>query len=173
MPIPDYQTLMLPLLQIVADGETHAFAEVVDALAKKFRLTDDEVRQLLPSGRYPTFRSRVSWARTYMAKAGLLASQKRAHFNITPAGTEVLAGKPSRIDVAFLRRFPSFVAFQSIKHDGESEGAEVALVEATESPEELIESAHAELKRTLASDLLSKIRGAAPYFSKNWWSNCS
>lgn len=163
MPIPDYQTLMLPLLQHVADGQTHAFGEVADALAQKFHLTEDELRQLLPSGRYPTFRSRVGWARTYMVKAGLLAAPKRGHFAITPTGIAALKEKPARIDGKFLRRYPSFVAFQALKHD-DSINPTAVLTETKESPEELIESAHAELKRALAVDLLSRIRGAAPVF---------
>lgn len=103
MAIPDYQTLMLPLLQILADKKTYRFGEVVDALAVKFNLTEEELRVLLPSGRYPTFRSRVGWARVYMLKAGLLASPKRGFINITPAGQKILSEKPPRIDVHFLR----------------------------------------------------------------------
>lgn len=164
MPIPDYQTLMLPLMQHVADGQIHGFADVADALAQKFHLTESELRQLLPSGRYPTFRSRVGWARTYLAKAGLLAAPKRGQFKITPAGKTALAEKPPRIDGKFLRRYPSFVAFQSLKHDENPNSTTAALTESKESPEELIESAHAELKRALAVDLLSKIRVAAPVF---------
>jgi restriction system protein len=165
MPIPDYQTLMLPLLQTVADNKLHVFGEVVDALAEKFNLTEDELRILLPSGRYPTFRSRVGWARVYMLKAGLLASPKRGHLTITPSGQKVLADKPAKIDVHFLRQFPSFVDFQSSKkEDGLSGAHEVSVAETKISPEEQIESAYAQLRRALASDLLIRIQAAAPDF---------
>ena len=86
MAIPDYQTLMLPLLRFYADGAVHSLGDSVDTLAREFKLTEEELRQLIPSGRQATFRNRVAWARTYLTKAGLLVSIKRAHFNITQAG---------------------------------------------------------------------------------------
>ncbi len=165
MPIPDYQTLMLPLLRFYSDGVVHPINEAVDALAKEFRLTEDDLRVLLPSGRQTTFRNRVGWARTYMSKAGLLAAAKRGHFSITTSGRQVLAGNPTRLDVRFLLQFPSFVEFKEMRHEqGASTSAPPAIVEPKESPEELIESAHAQLKRALASDLLSRISVAAPEF---------
>lgn len=165
MPIPDYQTVMLPLLQEVSDRKIHALGEVVDALAAKFQLTDKELRELLPSGRYPTFRSRVGWARLYLMKAGLLVAPKRGHFSITNTGLTLLAEKPARIDDSLLRRFPSYVEFKTTKHDdGPPTSNDTAITEAKQSPEELIESAHAQLKRALASELLARIGASAPDF---------
>jgi restriction endonuclease Mrr len=116
MPIPDYQSLMLPLLRFYADGSVHSFKEAETTLARELNLTEDELRQLIPSGRQPLFYNRVAWARTYMSKAGLLASAKRGQFSITKLGQKVLAQKPERIDVRFLKQFPSFVEFQDTKH---------------------------------------------------------
>jgi restriction system protein len=152
-------------LQTIADNKTHIFGEVVDTLAAKFKLTEDELRILLPSGRYPTFRSRVGWARVYMLKAGLLSSPKRGHLNITPAGQKALSDKPSKIDVHFLRKFPSFIDFQSSKkEDGATNEQDIVVAETKISPEEQIESAYAQLKRALASELLARIAAAAPDF---------
>jgi len=165
MAIPDYQTLMLPLLRFYADGAVHSLGDSVDTLAREFKLTEEELRQLIPSGRQATFRNRVAWARTYLTKAGLLVSIKRAHFNITQAGQSVLKDKPSRIDVRFLKQFPSFLEFQATKHEGNgSVEASTTPSESRESPEELIESAHAQLRRALASELLARIAAAAPEF---------
>ncbi|HLB30321.1 MAG TPA: winged helix-turn-helix domain-containing protein, partial [Gammaproteobacteria bacterium] len=86
MAIPDYQTIMLPLLRLSGDGVIHNFRAAVEALSREFQLTDDERRELLPSGKQPTFDNRVGWARTYMAKAGLLDSPKRGQFRITDRG---------------------------------------------------------------------------------------
>jgi restriction system protein len=156
---------MLPLLRCHSDGTVHTFNEDVNSLAREFNLTDAELRQLLPSGQQPTFRNRVGWARTYLSKAGLLATVKRGHFSITESGRKVLAEKPTRIDVRFLRQFPSFVEFQETKHDGDSSTVTATPVaETKESPEELIESVHAQLKRTLAAELISRIQAAAPEF---------
>ncbi len=165
MPIPDYQTLMLPLLRYYSDGGVHPLSDAAKWLAHEFKLTEDDLRQLLPSGMQATFNNRVSWARTYMSKAGLLTTVKRGLFEITPAGKRVLTENPERIDVRYLRRFPSFVEFQSAKHDeSSSSNSTPILIEARESPAELIESAHTQLKRALAADLLARIGTAAPDF---------
>lgn len=81
--IPKYEEIMLPFLKYLADGKEHGLSETHDALAKQFKLTDLELRELLPSGKQTIFRNRVGWARTYMKKAGLLISLKRAHFKIS------------------------------------------------------------------------------------------
>lgn len=164
MPIPDYQTLMLPLLRFHADGATHHRNEVIDALAREFTLTDEELRVLLPSGRQAKFRNRVGWARTYLSKAGLLTTSKRGYFSITKAGQQALAGNPTRIDAPFLRQFPSFVEFKETKHEPEATETVTLLSETKESPEEQIESAHTQLTRALAGELLTRIQAAAPDF---------
>jgi restriction system protein len=165
MPIPDYQTLMLPLLRFYADGDAHPLGDAAKALAREFKLTEEELRQLLPSGMQATFNNRVGWARTYMSKAGLLATVKRGLFTITETGRKVLAEKPDRVDVRLLRRFPSFLEFQSAKHgDRVSNNQIAALGEAKESPAELIESAHAQLKSALAAELLVAIKSSSPGF---------
>ncbi len=165
MPIPDYQTLMLPLLKTYADGAVHSLNDANFTLSKEFNLTDEELRVLLPSGRQTTFRNRVGWARTYLSKAGLLATEKRGHFSITETGRKVLAQKLPRIDARFLLQFPSFVAFKETKSENEStEAARLSLLETKESPEEQIESAHTQLKQALAGELLTRIQSAAPDF---------
>jgi restriction system protein len=128
-------------------------------------LTEDELRQLLPSGRQSTFRNRIAWARTYLSKAGLLASPKRAHFHITEAGLKTLAAQPTRIDINYLNAFPEFLNFRTRKHaDSPADLAATAAESARENPEELIESLHDQLKRALADDLLARISTAAPDF---------
>lgn len=165
MPVPDYQTVMLPLLRIYSDGAIHSLNEAIDTLAREFKLTDDDLRVLLPSGRQTTFRNRVGWARTYMSKAGLLATAKRGHFSITKAGLAVLAENPTRIDARFLRQFPSFVQFQESKHESDlSTTVPLPHSETKESPEEQIESAHTQLTRALAGELLTRIQTSAPDF---------
>jgi restriction system protein len=165
MALPDFQSLMLPLLRSYADGETRSIASVSDSLGREFMLTEDELRQLLPSGRQSTFRNRIAWARTYLSKAGLLASPKRAHFHITEAGLKTLAAQPTRIDINYLNAFPEFLNFRTRKHaDSPADLAATAAESARENPEELIESLHDQLKRALADDLLARISTAAPDF---------
>jgi restriction system protein len=113
MPMPDFQNLMLPMLQIAADGAEHRLSEAIEALAQQFQLTEDERAELLPSGLQARFDNKVGWARTHLGKAMLLESSRRGWFRITARGREVLATPPDRITVAYLMRFPEYVAFRS------------------------------------------------------------
>src|SRR5260370_14812528 len=108
MPVPDYQTLMLPLLKDAGDGQEHRTSDVADRLARDFKLTEEERQQLLPSGKQTTFTNRVAWAKTYLVQAGLLEATKRAHFRITDRGRKVLAESPERIDNEYLSQCPEF-----------------------------------------------------------------
>src|SRR5947209_14235233 len=90
MSIPDYQSIMLPILQLAGDGHEHRFRDAVEALAAGFKLTDSEREEPLPSKTQPLFDNRVGWARTYLVKAGLLESPKRGYFRVTDRGREVL-----------------------------------------------------------------------------------
>ena len=115
MSIPDFQTIMLPLLKLAADGSEHSIRNAIEKLADDFNLTEEERKTLLPSGRQPTFDNRVGWARTYMQKAGLLEYVKRGYFRLTDRGQKVLAGNPKNINITFLERFPEFNEFRSRK----------------------------------------------------------
>ena len=88
MTIPDYQTVMLPLLRLAADDREHFVREAVEELAREFKPSEEERKELLPSGGQATFDNRVGWARTYMKKAGLLESPRRGYFRITRRGQE-------------------------------------------------------------------------------------
>lgn len=111
MPIPDYQTLMLPLLKIAGDGKVHPKRDAVSELAAQFGVSEDERKELLPSGNQAVFDNRVGWARTFLKKAMLISNVQRGQFQITERGQSVLAKNPARIDVAYLRQFPEFLEF--------------------------------------------------------------
>ena len=109
--IPDYQTLMRPVLESAQDGEVRT-GDIVDQLAARFDLSEEERQELLPSGRQTCFASRVNWAKTYLKQAGLVKPTKRAHFVITDRGKQVLADTGAEINKAYLKRFPEFREFQ-------------------------------------------------------------
>ena len=111
MAIPDFQSIMLPLLKFAEDEEVHYIHDAVNQLAVDFSLTDEETSFLLPSGGQPVFYNRVGWARTYLKKAGLLHDPKRGYFQITKRGLDVLSQEPNRIDMKFLRQFPEYIEF--------------------------------------------------------------
>jgi len=159
MPVPGFQTLMLPLLRIAADEQEHLIGEVIQELAEQFRLTRDDRKQLLPSGRQAAFDNRVGWARTYLAKVGLLESTGRGRFHITARGLDVLTSPPSEINISFLKRFPEFVEFQSASRKTESQPtAEL------ETPEELLEVSYQNLRLSLAQELLERVKQCSPQF---------
>jgi len=164
--IPDYQTLMLPVLKACADGVV-VTPNVIDQLAIEFNLTDEEKAEPLPSGKQPRFSNRVHWAKNYLKQAGLVKFTARSHFIITDAGREVLSKNPIKIDNNFLVQFPSFIEFK--KRRGEwnenskvPEPLEVSDQEAT--PDENLRTAHKNINDTLAADLLSRVREGTPYF---------
>ncbi|MES9927243.1 MAG: restriction endonuclease [Candidatus Thiodiazotropha sp. 6PDIVS] len=164
--IPDYQTLMLPVLESSANGEV-VTSDVVDALAIKFSLTEEEKEQLLPSGKQTTFSNRVHWAKGYLKQAGLLRYTKRGHFIITDEGKKVLATKPEKIDNKFLEQFEAFQEFRSRKgtQSGSSEADKESILSSeSATPDELLRSAHKAIDDALAGEILDKVREATPEF---------
>jgi restriction system protein len=163
--IPDYQSLMLPLLKFSADGNPHRLSEALESLAQEFSLTEEEIKQMLASGTQRVFDNRVSWARTYLQKAGLLTSPGRGLFQITPTGQALLAQNPERIDNNLLMNYPSFVAFRSRK----SRDSEPVLLGRTQgqealNPEEELAAAYAGLRRNLEAELLEQVKNSSPKF---------
>jgi restriction system protein len=161
MSIPDYQTVMLPLLKLASDKREHSVPGLVDALASEFKLSDPERRELLPSGGQFIFDNRVGWARTYLKKAGLLAAPKRGFIQITDRGLQLLKENPNRIDNRVLRRFPEFLEFQSVKSEEAKESTEMA---EELDPQENMEAGYQRIRRQLSSELLSRIKGCSPAF---------
>ena len=171
MAIPDYQTIMLPLLHYAEDEQTKQFRAAVAHLADHFGLNEEERRQMLPSGTQRTFSNRVGWSRTYMTKAGLLESPKRGWFEITDRGRELLAQNPKKLDVAALERFPEFLAFKALRHqkpvltlEGNEPSSENAYSASSGTPQEQLESAYQGLRDELAEEILATVRGASPEF---------
>jgi len=113
MAIPDYETVMLPLLRLAANEAELRLREVVESLATEFMLSENERAEMLPSGTAPTFANRVGWARTYLSQAGLLKATRPGYFRITDAGKALLMLNPRRIDVALLEGYEAFRAFRA------------------------------------------------------------
>ena len=168
MAIPDYQTIMLPLLKYVSDGKEHSIREIIDALSERFGLTTEEKKRLLPSGRQTVFYNRVGWAKSYLTKAGLLKSNRRSYCEITQRGMGVLAKKITEMDAAYLERFPEFLEFKNIAKKKEANIKFLELDEKVQkTPEEIIEDVYQELIRDLAQNLVVEIMNCSPdYFEQ-------
>lgn len=168
MAVPDYQSLMLPLLQFAARKETEiSTSEAVEALAKELGLTEDDLREVLPSGVQPTFVNRVGWAATYMKKAGLLETTRRGFYQITDRGRDLLEKQPKTINVELLRQYPEFREFEGPKDTRSSNKAskQKALSETSAAtPLEQLEAAYENLRDKLADELLAKLKKVSPAF---------
>ena len=169
MAIPDYQTLMLPVLRVAAGGEV-ATRDCVEQLAREFKLTDDERAQLLPSGKQTVFANRVHWATTYMAKAGVVRRTGRGRFTATDRGLELLKQGLRRIDNSVLDKFEEFRAFRTARPQDpsvpEERGAAGPVIDVA-TPEERIETAYSEVDDELRTELLDRIIKSTPGFFEN------
>jgi len=162
--IPDYQSIMLPLLRFAGDGQEHSLRETIDALADTFRLIPEERKELLPSGQQEIFDNRVGWARTYLTKAGLLQKTRRGHYQLSSRGLDVLATNPDRVDVKFLDQFEEFRQFRALKgtRSVSDVTTEPTASEQQTTPEEALESAYGRLRDSLAAEILQQVKVASP-----------
>lgn len=167
MPIPDFQSIMLPLLKILADGKVYKYREIIEALVREFQVTEAERKEMLPSGQQEIFANRVGWAKTYLKKAGLIDSPQRATFVISEKGKEILSQNPARIDAKFLRQFPEFQEFQEFnqvhkQNETITLESNLSTSDQEQNPEELLENSYQEIRQALATDLLSILRKLSP-----------
>lgn len=165
MAIPDYQTIMLPLLRHVGDKNEHGKQEIVENLAKDFKLTDTEKKELLQSGQQSIFDNRVGWANTHLKKAGLVEATRRAYIRITERGLEVLKSNPNIVDRKYLSKYPEFIEFIKKEKNDAQESKEIQNdIEDKLTPRERLENAYQKIKNSLAQDLLESVKNCSPKF---------
>lgn len=163
MAIPDFQSVMLPLMRLCADGKEHAISETTDTLAEQFKLTDDERKALLPSGLQEVFRNRVAWAKSHLKMAGLLETPKRGIYKITERGLETVRKNPPLINLKYLYQFPEYMTFRKT-HRERPESTDEADNGPAGTPEEALESAHEKIRDSLAVEILQKLKSCSPSF---------
>ena len=164
MTIPDFQTLMRPILAHLADGQQRSTRTVTDAMSDEFSLTAEERAQLIPSGS-KLMDNRVGWSLTHLSQAGLIERPARAQVKITPAGLEVLGCHPDRVDVSVLRDYPAYREFRErsrAKQPADSSAVEMRESGETSSPEDLIDAAVAENRAAVEGEILKKALGLTP-----------
>jgi restriction system protein len=166
MPIPDYQTVQLPLLQTLSDGQEHLTRDLIVRLAGTFQLTPPELEAKLPSGQQRIFHNRVGWAKSHMKAAGLLEQPGRGRVRITQEGRDLLAKNPSKITIAMLKEYPSFHEFWSkSKNDSEAEpSSELADEERSCTPLEQLNASYNILHEATKDELLNRLKSSAPAF---------
>ena len=163
MPIPDYQSLMLPVLLKLADGKEHSVAQMRESIASEFKLTDQELAERLASGTTTVFMNRIGWAVQYLKASGAIKSLRRGVYQITDRGASLLKGKPSEITAKALRQFPEFLEFH-----GKGAGTEPIMVTSTPAtemiatPEESLEHSYQILRDALVNELLETVKSGSP-----------
>lgn len=157
---------MLPLLAFASDQQDHNMHDAIDALAKTFDLSDDERKELLPSGRQAKFDNRIAWAVTHLAKAGLLFRPHRGYFQITPRGEDVLATNPTGINMSYLSQFPEYLAFKdgSTSSPSPNGNAPHAPDNPIQTPEEILELGYLALRTKTVQELLERVKACSPRF---------
>jgi restriction system protein len=167
MAVPDFQTLMRPLLAAVADGTARPIGEVRGELAQEFGLSPEDLAEELPSGRAKAFPNRVAWAATYLYQCGLLERPKRSVYGITDRGRDVLGRYPDRVDLKVLSQFPELAEFRQGR-SGSGGAGPVSSVDVDtaeqQTPEERIGSAYREQRAALAAEVLERVSQLSPDF---------
>ena len=163
--LPDYQFFMLPILEYLSDGHDHTMRDVRDHLAARYAISTELREVFLPSGTQRVFDSRVGWAKTYIAQAGLVESPKRGVVHITDRGRELLSQRPQHIDLSVLEQFPEFLAFRNKarKTDETIVPKESSSVN-TATPEEQLNTAFQPMSIDLISELLDRLKTCDPTF---------
>ncbi len=166
MPIPDFQSLMRPLLEAHADGMEHLNRDLVTRLGEQFGLTDEERREMLPSGGARLFDNRIGWAKSHIMQAGLLAAPRRAISIITERGRQALRLQPERIDLRILNEYEEYREFRSRRKTTGDEVTDTTELEIQDSqtPEELLENAYLQVRRQIESELLAQLKSSPPDF---------
>ena len=165
MTIPDFQTIMRPLLELHGDRHEHLNKDLVNALALQFKLSEEERKVMLPSGRAKMFDNRVGWAKTYISNAGLIESPRRSVSVITPEGEKVLKEHAGAINLPFLSKFSGIKSFREKKQEaGETSEQIPAAAETSETPEEALDNAYLKMRRDIEQEILTKILLNPPEF---------
>ena len=161
MAIPDFQSIMLPLLVSCAVCHEHADLQLCSVLLVHFGLTADELNLKLPSGKQGVFDNRVAWAKAHLKQAGLIASPQRGVYRITDRGQGTLHENPQALNIKYLKRYSEYVAFLAGERDNKPKLTESS-VPFSETPDELIAAGHKQLREALASELLERIKSVSP-----------
>jgi len=165
MPIPDYQTIMLPLLTFMSDENEHNVRDMIDHVAGVFQLSAEERRRLLPSGNDIAFDNKVKWSRLYLGKAGLLESTRRGHWKITESGVKVLSQNPPKIGVKFLEQLPQYREWKTtFSKETKKEPIDTLKVIEEQTPEEALEYGYQQMRDDLRPQLLKEVTNASPTF---------
>jgi restriction system protein len=163
MSVPDFQSIMLPLMKAISDGKVHEVKLIKPILVKEFKLTEEDLKVMLPSGRAHLFDNRLGWANTFLKKAGLIKSGERGKLQITDEGLKMLAGKPDKIKISMLKKYESFNVFQTMKKDSNPE-PDHKTEDDKISPEEKMDEGYTQYSNEIKAEILQRVIACSPAF---------
>jgi restriction system protein len=166
MAVPDFQTIMLPLIQMMSNKQEYSLTEMVDYLAKKFQLSEDDIAEQIPSGRQRRFYNRVAWATTHLKKAAVIENTQRGVFRLTERGADLLTQNLAKIDLSILRKYPEFIEFRNAKKTDEQKVLmlDIPVLESIKTPDELLYETYRTIRDALAAEILDKVKTCTPPF---------
>jgi restriction system protein len=164
MAVPDFQSFFKPLLEIAADGKEHSMQEARELIARTMNLSEEDMKEQLPSGAQTKYDNRVAWAKSYFVQAKVLEAPRRAYFRITDRGRDLLKMGYDRIDVKILNQYPEFIEFHTVKAAASTELISEQETSQLETPEETLQKAYQNIRGDLAAEILDKIKGNSPQF---------
>lgn len=162
MAVPTYDEFFLPLLTLLAERGQVRFADAKHLLAERMGVSEEDQRELLPSGKQRRYDNRVGWASTYLRKASLIHYPTRGVLELTPNGEELMTTNPSVVDRATLERYEPFRAWLEASRAPatEPQATDTSLQAPDQgTPEELISTAHEQLRQALALELAEALQG--------------
>lgn len=172
MSVPDYQSLMYPVLSELGDGKERQLRDVRDRVASRLKLTNEDLALMIPSGRQSMFANRANWAHVYLKQAGLLQTVRRGVYQITDRGREALREPQETINNEYLRQFPEFLAFLERIYSTESEATgdtrpsttAVSVESTSQTPDEQVREGYRRARSGVAAELLDRMRRMSPSF---------
>ncbi|MDQ3220619.1 MAG: restriction endonuclease [Acidobacteriota bacterium] len=164
MAVPDFQTIMLPFLQMAEDGKEHSIPEMLSSLAMHFGLSEKDLAERIPSGRQTKFYNRVTWAATYLKKAAIIEYTKRGVFRITERGLNLIGQNLSRIDMKTLNQFPEYIAFKTVNKKKINRLVIDEPIGIEKTPDELLGESYLAIRRSLATEILDTVKSCTPLF---------
>jgi restriction system protein len=171
MAVPDFQTLMLPVLREFADGAEHAPKDIRQRVADRLQLTPEDIAEVVPSGGQSRLSNRVAWAHIYLKRAGLLDSARRGIYRIAARGAEVLKSPPDQINMQFLERYPEYREFRARQSPSETPASQESSTNSADSaaaavltPDEQIRTGYQLFRANLSAQLLDRVLQASPTF---------
>ena len=162
MAVPKFFEFFEVFLKALSDGETHKAKDVRTYIAHEMNISDVDLAEMLPSRRQTTFDNRVSWARTYLDRAGLIDTPTRGQYCITDEGRKAL-NSGNTIDLKYLEQYPSFTEFHtdSIEDNGKAANSDEEAAN-EKSPMEALDDAFNKVNATLAGELMEEVMKLNP-----------